>query len=97
MLLHDSDCTARAAGSWQATVQTLPRLADLVADLDRHGTETTTGLRELVDNGVRHVPGCQYSGVSLADDNHRITSVAATHRYPVLLDEIENAHGSPTP
>jgi peptidoglycan-N-acetylglucosamine deacetylase len=33
VLLHDSDCTARAAGSWQATVQTLPRLADLVARL----------------------------------------------------------------
>lgn len=29
VLLHDSDCAARAVGSWQTTVQTLPRLAEL--------------------------------------------------------------------
>jgi peptidoglycan-N-acetylglucosamine deacetylase len=29
VLLHDSDCAARAVGSWQATVQALPRLAEL--------------------------------------------------------------------
>jgi peptidoglycan/xylan/chitin deacetylase (PgdA/CDA1 family) len=31
VLLHDSDCTARAAASWRVTVQALPRLAE-VAD-----------------------------------------------------------------
>jgi peptidoglycan/xylan/chitin deacetylase (PgdA/CDA1 family) len=33
VLLHDSDCTARVAGSWQVTVQALPRLAELVDQL----------------------------------------------------------------
>jgi peptidoglycan/xylan/chitin deacetylase (PgdA/CDA1 family) len=33
VLLHDSDCTARATGSWRATVQALPRLAELADDL----------------------------------------------------------------
>ena len=33
VLLHDSDCTARVAGSWQATVQALPRLAELTDQL----------------------------------------------------------------
>ncbi|MGH3886859.1 MAG: polysaccharide deacetylase family protein [Pseudonocardiaceae bacterium] len=29
VLLHDSDCAARVAGSWQSTVRALPRLAEL--------------------------------------------------------------------
>lgn len=33
VLLHDSDCTARAAASWRATVQALPRLAELADGL----------------------------------------------------------------
>jgi peptidoglycan-N-acetylglucosamine deacetylase len=33
VLLHDSDCTARTAGSWRATVQALPRLVELVERL----------------------------------------------------------------
>lgn len=33
VLLHDSDCTARAAGSWRATVRSLPRLAEMADQL----------------------------------------------------------------
>ncbi len=33
VLLHDSDCTARAAGSWRTTAQALPRLAELADEL----------------------------------------------------------------
>lgn len=69
------------------------RLAGLVADLSLHATQTSDGLRELVDSGVRHVPGCQYAGISLADKRNAVTSVAATHRYPLLLDTIQNRHG----
>ena len=46
VLLHDSDCTARVAGSWRATVAALPRLAEL---LDQLGC-TVRPLRE-------HLPG----------------------------------------
>lgn len=46
VLLHDSDCTARVAGSWRATVAALPRLAEL---LDEWGC-TVRPLRE-------HLPG----------------------------------------
>jgi GAF domain-containing protein len=69
------------------------QLAGLVADLGRQGTETCVGLRELIDNGMQHVPGCQYAGISLADRGSGITNVAATHRYAELLDEIQNRHG----
>lgn len=33
ILLHDSDCLARVAGSWQSTVRALPRLAELADQL----------------------------------------------------------------
>lgn len=33
VLLHDSDCTARAAGSWRTTVRALPRLAEMADQL----------------------------------------------------------------
>ncbi|MGH3720065.1 MAG: polysaccharide deacetylase family protein [Pseudonocardiaceae bacterium] len=33
VLLHDSDCVARVAGSWRSTVQALPRLAELADQL----------------------------------------------------------------
>lgn len=33
VLLHDSDCVARVAGSWRTTVQALPRLAELADQL----------------------------------------------------------------
>jgi peptidoglycan/xylan/chitin deacetylase (PgdA/CDA1 family) len=33
VLLHDSDCATRMAGSWQSTVRALPRLAELADQL----------------------------------------------------------------
>jgi peptidoglycan/xylan/chitin deacetylase (PgdA/CDA1 family) len=33
VLLHDSDCVARGAGSWRSTVAALPRLAELADQL----------------------------------------------------------------
>jgi peptidoglycan-N-acetylglucosamine deacetylase len=47
VLLHDSDCTAEAAGNWQTTVQALPRLAELA---DRLGC-TVGPLRDHLAHG----------------------------------------------
>lgn len=69
------------------------QLAGLVADLGRHETETEVALRELVGSGVRHVPGCQYAGITVADRSNAVTSVAATHRYARVLDAIQHRHG----
>jgi GAF domain-containing protein len=66
------------------------QLTELVANLDRAGTETTAGLRELVENGVRHVPGCQYAGITLAERGNSVTSVVATHRHAAVLDTIQD-------
>ncbi|OBF53286.1 response regulator receiver protein [Mycobacterium sp. 852002-50816_SCH5313054-b] len=69
------------------------QLTALIADLDRHGTETSVGLQELVDSGTRYVAGCQYAGITLADKTKAVTNVAATHRYPMVLDAIQNRYG----
>ena len=69
------------------------QLAGLVDSLGRHGTETSVGLGELLGSGAQHVPGCQYAGITLADKSRTVTSVAATHRYAMLLDAIQNRYG----
>jgi hypothetical protein len=69
------------------------QLAELIASLDRQGTETRAGLRELIDNGTQHVAGSEYAGITLAEKGKVITNVVATHRYPVVLDVIQNEHG----
>lgn len=69
------------------------RLADLIADLDQHGTETGVALHELVGSGARHVAGCQYAGITMADRTKTVSNVVATHRYPMVLDAIQNRCG----
>lgn len=69
------------------------QLAELVAHLERDSTETTAGLLELLENGVRHVTGSQYAGITLARTSKAITNVAATHRYPMILDAIQERCG----
>lgn len=69
------------------------QLAGMVADLERHGTDTGVVLRQLVESGARHVAGCQYAGITLADKTKSVTNVVATHRYPMVLDSIQNRYG----
>jgi len=68
-------------------------LAELIAGLDRNHTETATGLHEIVDAAVRHVAGSQYAGITLAEKSKAVTNVVATHRYPMVLDEIQHRFG----
>lgn len=69
------------------------QLTELMASLDRDGTETRAGLRELVESGVRHVPGCQYAGITLAERGKAVSSVVATHRHAMVLDTIQDRRG----
>jgi ANTAR domain/GAF domain len=69
------------------------QLAELVSTLERDETETRAGLRELIDSGVRHVAGSQYAGITLAERSSAVTNVVATHRYPMVLDAIQNKYG----
>jgi GAF domain-containing protein len=71
----------------------IAQLAELVANLDRNGTETTAGLRELVQSCAGHVAGCQYAGITLAEKGKAVISAVATHRYPMVLDTIQDRCG----
>jgi GAF domain-containing protein len=66
------------------------QLTELMVNLEREGIETTAGLRELIESGVRHMPGCQYAGITLAERGNTVTSVVATHRYAAVLDTIQD-------
>lgn len=69
------------------------QLAGLVTSINRDATEASVGLHELVDSGARHVPGSQYAGITLAGKDKTVTNVVATHRYPVVLDAIQERCG----
>lgn len=69
------------------------QLVELVTNLERDNADTTAGLRELIDNGVYHVTGSQYAGITLAEKSKSVSSVVATHRYPIVLDAIQNRYG----
>lgn len=65
-------------------------LVELVTNLERGNGGTAAGLHELIENGVHHVTGAQYAGITLAERSRSVSSVVATHRYPMVLDAIQN-------
>ncbi len=69
------------------------QLVELVTSLERDQRDTLAGLHELIDNGVHNVTGAQYAGITLAQMSRSVSSVAATHRYPMVLDAIQNKFG----
>lgn len=69
------------------------QLMELVTNLERGNSDTAAGLHELIDNGVHHVTGSRYAGITLAEKNKSVSSVVATHRYPMVLDAIQNLCG----
>ncbi|MEE2852198.1 MAG: GAF and ANTAR domain-containing protein [Actinomycetota bacterium] len=69
------------------------QLVELVTNLERENGDTAAGLHELIDNGVDHVTGAKYAGITLAEKSRSVSSVAATHHYPMVLDAIQNRYG----
>lgn len=68
------------------------QLAALVAELQRNTPGINAGLGDLIDNAGRHVPGAQYVGITVAHRHNGIQTVASTHRYPAVLDDIQQRH-----
>jgi len=68
------------------------QLAALVTEVHRGTAPEAAGLRDLIDSACEHVPGAQYVGITMADHADGITTVAASHRYPALLDEIQQRY-----
>ncbi|OBH61545.1 GAF and ANTAR domain-containing protein [Mycobacterium sp. E2479] len=66
------------------------QLVELVTNLERENSDTAAGLHELINSGVDHVTGSQYAGITLAERSKSVSSVVATHRYPMVLDAIQD-------
>ncbi|OBI31374.1 GAF and ANTAR domain-containing protein [Mycobacterium sp. E2238] len=77
----------------EGSTAVVAQLAEMVSDLGRQDTDTAAGLSELIGNGVMHVAGSQYAGITMAERSRAVTNVAATHRYPMVLDAIQNRYG----
>jgi transcriptional regulator with GAF, ATPase, and Fis domain len=69
------------------------RIAELVQDLyGRPDTDSDTVIAELVEHAAVEIPGAQYAGVTVTRHAKHIDTPAATHKWPILLDEIQQRH-----
>jgi hypothetical protein len=93
---HDR-ATPRLAGEFRLELSSerrhLYEVVDLVDSMQRRATtEFEAVLRELNAATVESVPGAQYACVTLVE-NKDVSSLASTHPYPSLLDEIQREVG----
>jgi GAF domain-containing protein len=69
------------------------RIAELVQQL--HG-RTDVGadavLAELVEHAAAEIPGAEYAGVTVTRNAKKIETPAASHKWPIVLDEIQERH-----
>ena len=69
------------------------RIAELVQQLyGRPDTDSDTVIAELAEHAAVEVPGAQYAGVTVTRSAKHIDTPAATHKWPILLDEIQQRH-----
>jgi GAF domain-containing protein len=69
------------------------RIAELVQQLhSRPDADSDTVLAELVEHAAIEIPGAEYAGVTVTRNIKHIDTPAATHKWPILLDEIQQLH-----
>jgi GAF domain-containing protein len=69
------------------------RIAELVQQLySRSDTDSDTVIAELAEHAAVEIPGAQYAGVTVTRNAKHIDTPAATHKWPILLDEIQQRH-----
>jgi GAF domain-containing protein len=69
------------------------RIAELVQDLyGRPDIDADTVIAELAEHAAVEIPGAQYAGVTVTRNAKHIDTPAATHKWPILLDEIQQRH-----
>lgn len=69
------------------------RIADIARSLhDRPEADSDTVIAELAEHAAVEIPGAQYAGVTVTTDNKTVDTPAASHRYPILLDAIQQRH-----
>jgi transcriptional regulator with GAF, ATPase, and Fis domain len=69
------------------------RIAELVQRLyGRPDTDSDTVIAELAEHAAVEIPGAQYAGITVTRNAKHIDTPAATHKWPILLDEIQQLH-----
>ena len=69
----------------------LLQAAQLVADIQqRSSSDTGVLLRELIEGAAGSVPGAQYAGITVTKPQCPSETAAATRRYPVVLDIVQD-------
>jgi transcriptional regulator with GAF, ATPase, and Fis domain len=69
------------------------RIAELVQQLyGRPDTDSDTVIAELAEHAAVEIPGAEYAGVTVTRNAKHIDTPAATHKWPILLDEIQQLH-----
>jgi GAF domain-containing protein len=69
------------------------RIAEIVQELyGRADVDSDTVIAELAEHGAVEIPGAQYAGVTVTRNGRQIDTPAATHKWPILLDEIQQRH-----
>ena len=69
------------------------RIAEIVQELyGRPDTDADTVIAELAEHAAVEIPGAQYAGVTVTRNAKQIDTPATTHKWPLLLDEIQQRH-----
>lgn len=69
------------------------RIAELVQQLHgRTDADADTVLAELVEHAAVEIPGADYAGVTITRNSKKIETPAATHKWPIVLDEIQERY-----
>jgi hypothetical protein len=69
------------------------RIAEIVHGLyGRDDVDSDTVIAELAEHAAVEIPGAQYAGVTVTRNAKHIDTPAATHKWPILLDEIQQRH-----
>src|SRR6476659_11357810 len=69
------------------------RIAEIVQQLySRPDTDSETVIAELAEHAAVEIPAAQYAGVTVTRNAKHIDTPAATHKGPILLDEIQQLH-----
>jgi GAF domain-containing protein len=91
MELEDRKIPVNDSGEVDATHL---RIAQIVQDLyGRPDTDSDTVIAELAEHAAVEIPGAEYAGVTVTRNGKQIDTPATTHKWPLLLDEIQQRHG----
>ena len=76
--------------TWHGERRHLYEVAEMVDSMQRRGEDQFEAvMREITATTLESVPGAQYACVTTVEDNRTVSSLAATHQYPIMLDDVQ--------